>query len=419
AEYMAWNFNSGMAAVDGVLSHLVGAGDIILASRNVYGGTYQLLVDWYGKKSNLDVAVRFFDGCSGDDLGRALDETAKIYADRIEQGRHIYVYLESPCNPHGAVLDVPAMCKLAHERNHVVMLDSTVGTPFLHKPLQREDRLERPDFVIHSYTKDLAGHGSTTAGVVIGPNERMFMPKGDSAPGRDANGSERTWNWDETMFWNVYYIKGAFLDSEKAFEVLNGMHTLELRMLQKCISTLTLVEWLSSHPDINVSSPAAPGNPGNETLQRVAFLGLPSPLFTFDFEGDKSNPHREPMFARDCFKRFFDRLDPAFGHQVSLGQPNTTLLCPAITTHSELSTDALRDAGIELTTMRVAVGTEDPRTLIVHLLQAAKATLEHDRPGFCDGFPGADEIDAIYRKHYLDVHRRYAEHLPTAVELMA
>lgn len=417
-EYFAWNFNSGMAAVDGILSHLVGAEDIILASRNVYGGTYQLMVDWFGKKSNLDVAVRFFDGFDATAFTRALDEVAAAYKDRLAKGRHIYVYLESPCNPHGAVLDVPAMCRIAHQRGITVICDSTVGTPFLHRPLRRDDPLERPDFVIHSYTKDLCGHGSTTAGVVIGRNERMFMGKHDSTPGLDVDGSPRTWHGEETLFWNVYYIKGAFLDSEKSFEVLNGMHTLELRMLQKCINTLTLVEWLAEHPLINVNCPVAPGNPNREQVERCMFLGLPAPLFTFDFEGDKSDPRREPTFSRLAFKRFFDLLDPVFGHQVSLGQPNTVVLCPAITSHSEMSADAMRDAGIELTTTRVAIGTEDPRTLIIHLLKAAEIALEPERPGFCARFPGPDRIDAIYRKHYADVHRRYVESLPGAAEMM-
>ena len=415
-EYFAWNFNSGMAAVDGILSHLLGYEDVVLASRNVYGGTYQLMVDWFGKKSNLDIGVRFFDGCEESDFVRALDETARVYKDRLDRGRNIYVYLESPCNPHGHVLDVPAMCKVAHARGITVICDSTVGTPFLHRPLRREDPMERPDFVVHSYTKDLAGHGSTTAGVVIGRNERMFLGKHDSVEGLDVDGSKRVWHGEETLFWNVYYIKGAFLDAEKSFEVLNGMHTLELRMLQKCANTLFMGEFLSRHPDINVNGAVAPDSKNRAVRERCLFLGLPAPLFTFDFEGKDG---KGGLFTRGCFKRFFDMLDPAFGHQVSLGQPNTVCLCPAITSHSEMDDKALHEAGISLTTTRVAVGTEDARNLAVHLINAAAATLDAERPGFSAKFPGAEEIDAMYRKHYLDVHTRYAESLAPMAELMA
>src|SRR5690606_10081274 len=157
-------------------------------------------------------------------------------------------------------------------------------------------------------------------------------------------------------------------------------------------------------------------------------------------------------------------LDPVFGHQVSLGTPNTIVLCPAITSHSELSRQALLDAGITPTTTRVAVGLEDPRTLLAHLVKAAESTLDEEKPGFSRQFPapGAtpttprpaagpaaprtrlahlakaaestldeekpgfsrqfpapEEIDAIYRKHYLDVHTRYIEAQPSAATMMA
>lgn len=414
-EYFAWNFNSGMAAVDATLSHLVGYQDIILASRNIYGGVYQLMHDWYGKKSNLDVAVRFFDGFSRKDFEAALNAVRKTEKNRLSDGRRIYAYVESPCNPHGYVLDVPGICRAAHEAGMDVICDSTVGTPFLHRPLQREDPMERPDFVIHSYTKDMSGHGSTTAGVVIGRNERMFMGKHESVVAPAVDGTERTWSWDETLFWNVYYVKGAFLDSDKAYEVLTGMHTLELRMLRKAVNTLTLAEYLGGHPDINVNCNAVPGHPNARERETCLFLGLPAPLFTFDFEGKAG---KRPRIDRESFQRFFDRLDPAFGHQVSLGQPNTVVLCPAITSHSEMGETALKEAGIALTTTRVAVGTEDPRTLIAHLVRAAEATLDAACPGFSERFPTPARADEIYQRHFMDVHERFLAAQGTTAELM-
>ena len=419
-KYFAWNFNSGMAAVDAILSHLVGYQDIILSSRNVYGGTYQLMHDWFAKPGNLDVAVHFFDGYTTEDFLKALDKVQHEHRDRLANGRQVYVYIESPCNPHGYVLDVPAICKAAHERKLTVICDSTVGTPFLHRPLQRKDILERPDFVIHSYTKDISGHGATTAGVVIGRNERMFMGKHESVAGLDVDGTERVFHWDETLFWNVYYIKGAFLDADKAFEVLGGLHTLENRMLQKCVNTLTLAEALNKHPQINVCCAGAPGHPNGAIREKCLHLGLPAPLFTFDFEGDtKQDPDGKGIFSRVTFERFFDHLDPVFGHQVSLGTPNTIVLCPAITSHSEMSRKALFDAGITPTTTRVSVGLEDPRTLLTHVVKAAEATLDDEIPGFSKRFPSPAEFDAIYRKHYVDVHTRYVDALPKTAELMA
>jgi O-acetylhomoserine (thiol)-lyase len=386
-EYLAWNFNSGMAAIDGILAHLVGYEDVVLSSRNIYGGTYQLLHDWFAKKSNMNVGVEFFDGATLADFEHALAAAKAKYADRLARGRKIYVYLESPCNPHGVFLDVPAICRAAHAGGMRVMLDATVGTPFLVRPLQRDDPAERPDFVIHSYTKDLIGDGNTTAGVVIGRNADMFMPKGD--PG-----------WERTLFWNVYYIKGAFLDADKAFEVISGTKTLELRMLKKCINTAILARWLAAHPQLHVHGPANPQDPNAEICARLSYLGLASPLFTIDFEG--------AGLDRMTFQRFFDSLAPMFGHMVSLGQSNTVVLCPALTSHSELGPEALRDAGITPTTIRIAVGDEDPRELLRDFLATARLAIDPQKPGFSDQFPRGAEVDRRVDETYLDVHRRHA-----------
>jgi cystathionine beta-lyase/cystathionine gamma-synthase len=412
-EYLAWNFNSGMAAIDATLANVVGYQDVVLASRNVYGGTYQLLHDWYGKQSNLDVAVRWFDGFTVEAFRAALTETQRECAGRLAEGRHIYVFLESPCNPHGHVLDVPGICRAAHEFDLTVICDATVGTPILQPVLQRDDPLERPDFVIHSYTKDLAGSGTTTAGVCIGRNERMFIPKGETVTAPGPDGRPRTYRWDESLFWNVYYVKGAFLDADKAFEVINGMRTVELRIINKCINTLVLARALARHPAINVRCSAVEGNENFELRERLMFLGLPAPLFTLDFETELG-----AGIGRESFQRFFDCLEPAFGLQVSLGQVNTVVLCPALTSHSELSDEALCQAGISPTTIRVSVGEEDPRTLLAQLMRAAELTLEPGCRGFLGHFPAPDELDRLYESTYVDVHSRYAASRPRMARLM-
>ena len=395
-DYFAWNFNSGMAAIDGILSHLVGYQDVILSSRNVYGGAHQLIHDWFGKRSNLDAGIVFFDGTSARDFSRALKATQRQYADRLAAGRRIYVYLESPCNPHGVFLDVPAICQAAHAAGLVVILDSTVATPFLIRPLQAADPRERPDYLLHSYTKDLTGHGTTTAGVVIGRNEHMFIPKGGQTP----DGHQ----WHDTLFWNVYYVKGAFLDSDKAFEVLTGMKTLETRMLRKCINTIILARWLAANPLLTVSGPANPADPNHPVAQRLSFLGLPAPLFTIHLE--------KAGISRVTLQRFFDCLGPVYGHMISLGQCNTMVLCPALTSHSELSAAALREAGITPTTIRISVGNESPRELIRDFLTAVRNSLDVDRPGFSAGFPQGAAVDQLVDETYLDVHRRYAAAQP-------
>jgi len=404
AAYFAWNFNSGMAAIDTTLAHLLGARDIVLASRNVYGGTYQLLHDWYGKKANLDVAVEWFDGESEAEFAAQLASVSARHADRIAAGRQIFVYLESPCNPHGYVLDVPGICAHAHAQGLTVICDATIGTPYLQPTLQRANPAERPDFVIHSYTKDLCGSGNTTAGVVIARGERMFLPKGDVVRARGHDGRERECRWDETMFWNVYYVKGAFLDSDKAFEVLSGMRTAELRLLAKCINTVVLARALARHPLINVHCAAIPGHRNAELCARLLTLGLPAPLFTIDFEGQGGGG-----VSRALMKRFFDNLEPAFGLQVSLGQVNTLVLCPALTSHSEMSDEALRQAGIAPSTVRISVGDEDPRYLLEHLRRAAALASGDARAEFARGFPDDEAVARLYRDVYVDVHTRWVE----------
>lgn len=390
ADYFAWNFNSGMAAIDGVLSHVLGRDDVLITSRNIYGGAHQLIHDWYAKPGNLAIAVESFDGYTADDFEACWRRTREKHAGRLATGRKAYVYLESPCNPQGYVLDVPEICRRAHADGLRVLLDATVGTPFLIRPLQRNDPAERPDFVIHSYTKDLSGSGSTIAGVVIGRNEDMFVPKGETLNGVA---------WNNTLFWNVYYVKGAFLAADAAFEVIQGMRTLEVRMLAKCINTQILTRVLSAHPQINVHSNALPGDENSPLRERLLYLGLPAPLFTIDIDD----------VPREAFQRFFDALDPTFSHMISLGQSNTIVSCPAFTTHSELDLSALAESGIRPTTIRFAMGDEDPLDLTNHLVQAAHLHLDPAVPGFSAGFPASAEIDRIIRECYLGTHQRYIE----------
>ncbi len=386
-EYLAWNYNSGMAAIDATLSHLLGHEDILIASQNIYGGAHQLIHDWFAKPSNLNVAVHQFSGEQTSAFVDALKTVKKQYADRLAAGKHIYLYIESPCNPHGYVLDVPALCKLAHAEGVRVILDATVGTPFLIQPLQRQDERERPDFVIHSYTKDLTGSGTCIAGCVIARNEDMFIPKGMT-------------NWENTMFWNVYYVKGAFLNADTAFEVMQGMKTLEVRMLKKCINTRVLASFLDSHPLIKVNCNGLPGNTNYELAQASLFLGMPAGLFTVDMGRE---------IPSDAFQRFFDSLEPAFSHQISLGQTNTIISCPGLTTHSELNAEQQAEAQIFPTTIRIATGIENPMDLITHLVNAAKLAIDPAITDFSAQFMSLDAAREMAKTIYLETQTAYSE----------
>lgn len=386
SEYMAWNFNSGMAAIDATLSNQLSYGDILITSQNLYGGAHQLINDWFAKPSNFDIAVERFSGDEASDFIRCLALVKDKYAERLEQGKKIHLYIESPCNPHGYVLDVPGMCVAAHEQGIRVILDASVGTPFLQTPLQADSEQARPDFLIHSLTKDICGSGSVIAGCVIARNEDMFNAKG--APG-----------WDKTMFWDVYYIKGAFLSADAAFEVMQGMRTMEVRMLKKCTNTVILSEVLSAHPDIDVSCSSLTGGANKDKSEAQLFLGLPAPLFTLSL----------PTLPTNTFQRFFDSLEPTFSHQISLGQTNSIVSCPGLTTHSELEPDDREVVEIYPHTIRFAIGIEDPKDLLEHFMAAAKLSIDVDVPGFSDKFLSQTKLKKMIRDIYLDVNTRYID----------
>ena len=386
-EYMAWNFNSGMSAIDATLSHVLGHEDILIASQNIYGGAHQLIHDWFAKPSNLNIAVAQFSGEESTAFVETLAQVKVQYADRIAAGKQIYLYIESPCNPHGYVLDVPELCRLAHAAGVRVILDATVGTPFLVQPLQRENEIERPDFVIHSYTKDLTGTGTVIAGCVIARNEDMFIPKG--MPG-----------WEQTLFWNVYYIKGGFLNADTAFEVMAGMRTLEVRMLKKCITTKVFATFMDSHPMIQVNCNGLANNKNRALAEKSLFLGFPSGLFTVDMGKDISD---------DAFQRFFDCLEPAFSHMISLGQTNSIVSCPGLTTHSELNAEQQAEAQIFPTTIRFAMGIENPMDLIQHVINATKLSIDPNVPGYSRQFMSLEQARTMAKQTYIEMQQDYAE----------
>jgi O-acetylhomoserine (thiol)-lyase len=234
----------------------------------------------------------------------------------------------------------------------------------------------------------------------------MFMPKGGSLVATGHDGRERHYTWEETLFWNVYYVKGAFLDSDKAFEVLTGMRSAELRLLAKCINTIVLARCLALNPFINVHCSAVAENRNSSLRATLMTLGLPAPLFTIDFEGTANHPQR---LSRDRLKRLFDSMEPAFGMQVSLGLTNTVVLCPALTSHSELSDTALAAAGISRSMVRISVGDEDPSYLLDHLARAAALAFGDVAPEFVAAFPSGEQVKEIYEQVYIDVHGRWVK----------
>ena len=402
ADYMAWNFNSGMAAIDSMLANVLNYGDILVVSRNVYGGVHQLLVDHYARKDKMNIQIEWFDGYTTEEFKLRFSAIKKRHKDRLANN-NMHVYIESPCNPHGYMLDIPGISKFTHQSGeHLVMLDSTLATPVLNKPLQRNDKTERPDYVMHSYTKDISGTGAVTAGVVIGEGYRMFIPKGQQLNGV---------SWEKCMFWDVYYIKGAFLASDLAYDVLTGMKTLEQRIMKKTINTIVFANFLASHPDLKVNSHAVEGNENFELREKCMINGMPSSLFTIDME--------HAGLDRDTFARFFDGLEPGFSLMVSIGQTNSMVLCPALTSHSELSSEAMEDARIYPTTMRISMGNENVKDLIAAFVNSARTHIDPVKTGFSRNFMLSEELDKMVEQVTLDSYRKSLQNGPSLAQLLS
>ncbi len=402
ADYMAWNFNSGMAAIDSLLANVMNYGDVLLVSRNIYGGVHQLLVDHFARKDKMNIQIEWFDGYTLEEFENRFNEIKVKYNDRLNDNS-MHVYIESPCNPHGYMLDIPAICEFTHNSGkHLVMLDSTLATPVLNKPLQRENKLERPDYVMHSYTKDISGTGAVTSGVIIGEGYRMFIPKGGEANGL---------SWEKCMFWDVYYIKGAFLASDLAYDVLTGMKTLEQRVLKKTVNTIVFANFLASHEDFKVNSHAVKGNENYDLREKCLTSGMPCSLFTVDME--------HAGISRETFSRFFDGLEPGFSLMVSIGQTNSMVLCPALTSHSELSPEAMKEARIYPTTMRISMGNENVKDLIAAFVNSARTHIDPVKPGFSNMFMASDKIDSLVEKITLDIYQKNLANGPKMADLLA
>ena len=159
-------------------------------------------------------------------------------------------------------------------------------------------------------------------------------------------------------------------------------------MLARCINVQVLSEFFNSHTDINVHCHSIANNHNAAIKNKQLRHGWPCALFTLDME--KSG------LQRDTFVRFFDALEPAFSHQVSIGQNNTIILCPALTSHSEMGPEEQKDAGIYLTTMRVATGTENIKELIAHFINVVKLHIDPVHPGFSDKFMSPEQVDELY-----------------------
>jgi cystathionine beta-lyase/cystathionine gamma-synthase len=312
----ALGFGSGMAAITTALMANVKSGSRVISTREIYGGTFELLNDVLAKLNVTPVFINCW-------------KTQQII-DEIQKGVTV-LYLETPTNPLLRVADIRPLAEAAHDQGAVVMLDATFASPVNQRPLDLG-----VDIVIHSATKYLGGHHDITAGFVC-CHQKYF-----------------------DQIWTYRKILGGVMDPMSAFLALRGIQTLELRIQRQNESAMKIAVFLADHPKIkSVHYPGLPAHPDHEIAKRQmsGFGGM----LSFDINGDF-----------DQTKQFMDALK-RIKLATSLGGVSSLANQPITNTHAALSPENRAKAGISESLVRLSVGVEKVDLLIDDLAQALQA----------------------------------------------
>lgn len=303
---------SGMAAISSALLSLVKAGDEIIASRQLYGGTYRLLRDVLPR---LGIRVHLIDT----DLGGV---------DRLANERTRVLYVETPTNPTLRLVDLRKAAAWARRRGLVSIVDNTFASPVFQKPLA-----EGFDLVVHSATKFLAGHSDLIAGAVAG-SSRLVQPVRE-----------------------MMISLGGSMDPGVGYLLIRGMKTLEARVLRQSKTALLIAKFLDQHRKVaRVHYPGLPSHPDHRLAKRQmrGFGGM----LAFDLKG-----------GLPAARAFSDRVR-VFLLAASLGGVESLIVLPIYTSHHQMGPKELAAAGVKPGMVRVSVGLEDPQDLLADLQQA-------------------------------------------------
>ncbi|MFB9659953.1 O-acetylhomoserine aminocarboxypropyltransferase/cysteine synthase family protein [Glycomyces mayteni] len=339
---------SGLSAEFITFASLAGAGDHVVASAQLYGGTV----------TQLDTTLRRF----GIETTFVHSDDPKDYAAAITD-RTKLVFAETVANPSGEIADIEGLADAAHAEGVPLVIDSTIPTPYLNRPFEWG-----ADIVIHSATKFLGGHGTTLGGVVVesgrfdwrNPRFPLFDEPVPHYGGLTWNG-----NFGEFAFLTRLRTEqlrniGPTLSPQSAWLLALGVETLPLRVQQHVDNARTVAEWLEGDPRVEfVNWAGLPGHPHHERAAKYLPAG-PGSVFGFGVRG-----------GRDAGRRFIESLDLA-SHLANIGDAKTLVIHPASTTHSQLSEQRLAEAGVEPGLVRISVGIEDVED-IVHDLDRALA----------------------------------------------
>ena len=338
---------SGSAATAYAIQNITHAGDNIVSDRRIYGGTYNLFAHTF---PTFGIGTTFVDGGKAENFEKAIDENTKA------------IFIETLGNPNSTIVDVDAAAVIAHKHGIPLIVDNTFATPYLLRPIEHG-----ADVVVHSATKFINGHGTTIGGVIVDAGNFDWAAN-DKFPGL----SKPSPSYHGAVFSDVagnlaYIIKirvtlmrdmGAAISPFNSFLFLQGLETLSLRVERHVQNALSVIKYLSGHPQVEVlNHPALKTHPDHELYQKYFPNGAGS-IFTFDIKG-----------SAERAKAFIDKLE-LFSLLANVADSKSLVIHPASTTHSQLSEDELQEQGIKPNTIRLSIGTEHITDIIGDLEQA-------------------------------------------------
>lgn len=342
---------SGAAAITYAFQALAKAGEHIVASKTIYGGTFNLLE--HTLPLTTGITTTFVDPDEEGAFDAAIRENTKA------------IFIETLGNPNSNIVDIEKVAKIAHAHGIPLVVDSTFATPYLVRPLDWG-----ADIVVHSATKFIGGHGTAIGGVIIEGGKFNWKESGKYPWISDANPS-----YHGVSFYDVVgpaafvtYIRaillrdtGSTLSPFHAFLFLQGLETLSLRVERHVENTLKIVEYLSKHPQVEaVHHPSLESEPSH-ALYKKYFPNGGGSIFTFEVKGDS-----------ETAKKFIDNL-AIFSLLANVADVKSLVIHPFTTTHSQLTEEELLDQGIKPNTIRLSIGTENVKDLIAALDAAFEA----------------------------------------------
>lgn len=340
--------SAGSAAINYAVLTIAEAGDNIITTPQLYGGTYTLFAHMLPKQG---IEVRFAESDQAEDMAKLIDDKTKA------------VFCESIGNPAGNIVDMAAIAEMAHKAGVPVIVDNTVATPALFNPIEHG-----ADIVVHSLTKYMGGHGTTLGGIIVDSGrfpwtkhkERFAML---NQPEPAYHGVVYTEQFGEAAFIaraRTVPLRntGSALSPVNAFLLLQGIETLPLRMERHCDNAIAVARYLSQHPKVDwVNYAGLEGDKYYELAQKY-FNGKPSSILTFGIKG-----------GFEAGVQFYDALK-MIKRLVNIGDTKSLACHPASTTHRQLEPHELASAGVTPEMLRLCIGIEHIDDIIADLEQA-------------------------------------------------